>query len=647
MQQLDKWNEELNQLSAKSYKDMDDKLSKFYKKSLKQLKAEIKNYIDNYETLSFSKRLEVESQIKVANQIDEILWGLEGDKQLTMKDYIRNEANNGYYGTFYALEGNESVQIDFGMLNENYIERLIEKKVAGKTLSKRLYEHRTKLANTVTNELLNGALKGHGYAVVAKNIGELTEASYKQALRIARTEGGRVQSSAKQRSYKEAEEKGIELEKRWLSTLDEKTRHSHQVLDGQTVAVDDKFEFSGYKAEGPKLFGVAALDINCRCTTIAIVNGMEPGLRKDNITKETIYYKNYDEWNASKDTKINIGKKAYSDYVDVLSKKYGTKDFSKLLGKMSDKEYEKLGVLDITDNEIEWINKPGSNSFNAGSIMSKTNMKQSVGEGNHKQFIDHLGELNDERTKALFSKYGDKLSFKDMKNVRAHASGSNIQLSQSSFDGGVIGKPLQTVYHEIGHAFDSLGLKALTGKNIIATGNKIKTKILRKTVEFDEVVSHVSGMPKYNLKNTIERDLWEHVNGKELPMYGDIGKRPRKKVEKLEWDAKSSEIYSKSRENFAKFEKEIIEKYGKKNEITGALSDIYESTSLTSSSYPFGVGHGKKYYKNAGMAETEFFAHVTESITTNKESFDLINSIFPNAVKTWENIVDDILKASD
>lgn len=62
--------------------------------------------------------------------------------------------------------------------------------------------------------------------------------------------------------------------------------------------------------------------------------------------------------------------------------------------------------------------------------------------------------------------------------------------------------------------------------------------------------------------------------------------------------------------------------------------------------YPFRVGHGQKYFSITGNAETEFFAEVSDSIATNKESFDLINEFFPKSVKIWEKIVDDILKAS-
>lgn len=305
MQELDKWNKELERLSAKSYKEVDQALFKFYKQALKDLKSEIKNYIENYEMLSFSKRLEAERQIKVANDIDRILKELESKTDPTIRDYVKEEAESGYYGTWYAMEGANNMQVDFSFLNERYIESLVNKKVAGKNFSKRLYQHRTQLANNVTRELLNGAVKGEGYAMVAKRVGELTEANYKQALRIARTEGGRVQSTAKQKAYEEAEAIGVELEKRWLATLDKKTRTQHQILDGQTVGIDEKFKHDGYEADGPRLFGNASLDVNCRCTTIGIVSGIAPSLRKDNESKEVIKYKNYNDWLKAKE----VGKK--------------------------------------------------------------------------------------------------------------------------------------------------------------------------------------------------------------------------------------------------------------------------------------------------------------------------------------------------
>lgn len=300
MKQLDRWHKELEQLSDRSYKEMNDKLFKYYKQAIRDLKKEIKLYIENYENLSFSKRLEVENQIKVAKRIDEILWKLQEETHPTIENYIKNNAHHGYYGTWYAMEGANNIQMDLGFLNENYIERLVNKKVSGKSFSKRLYEHRTKLADNVIQELLRGATKGKGYSVVAKNVAEQTEANYKQALRIARTEGGRVQSESTQRTYKEAQKKGVQLRKMWLATLDKKTRHQHRELDGQIVEIDQKFKFGRYEADGPRLFGHPGLDIHCRCTTISVVYGIKPELRLDNQTKKTTTFESYNEWLKSK-----------------------------------------------------------------------------------------------------------------------------------------------------------------------------------------------------------------------------------------------------------------------------------------------------------------------------------------------------------
>ena len=54
--------------------------------------------------------------------------------------------------------------------------------------------------------------------------------------------------------------------KQWDATLDSKTRPEHQFLDGQLVDVDKPFKDSeGNEAMFPGGFGVASLDINCRC----------------------------------------------------------------------------------------------------------------------------------------------------------------------------------------------------------------------------------------------------------------------------------------------------------------------------------------------------------------------------------------------
>jgi len=300
MNQLNKWKQELNQLTPDKYKATDSQLFNIYRNSLIGIKKRLKYYVDHAAELSFSTRIEVERLFNVAEEINTILIISHKEIEQAIKGYSASQAAQGYYGVWYCLEQSQNIILDFPLINHDYIMTLVNAPVAGKRLSKRLYQYRDKLADNVTQNIISGLFQGKSYAEIALWINEETEASYKQALRITKTEGGRTQSTTTQKGYQEAEKKGIHLKKRWLSTLDKKTRHDHRELDGQTIDVDDYFIIGGHKAKGPRLFGVAKEDISCRCTTIEVVEDIEPKLRKDNDNKKVVKYKNYADWLDSK-----------------------------------------------------------------------------------------------------------------------------------------------------------------------------------------------------------------------------------------------------------------------------------------------------------------------------------------------------------
>ena len=93
-----------------------------------------------------------------------------------------------------------------------------------------------------------------------------------RATTIARTESTRAVNGATVDAYRSAQSQGVELQKEWLSARDDKVRPEHVELDGQIRYVENDFTSeSGDGADAPGGFGVAALDINCRCTVIAKV----------------------------------------------------------------------------------------------------------------------------------------------------------------------------------------------------------------------------------------------------------------------------------------------------------------------------------------------------------------------------------------
>lgn len=300
MNQANKWKQELQKLQQANYKQTDSELFNVYRRSLLDIREKLKGYTENAENLSFSTRLEVERLFHVAEEINDILQASTPEVERAIKQYSAKQAEQGYYGVWYTLEQSQNITLGMPLINHEYVRALVNQPVAGKRLSKRLYQARDRLAQNMTHNIITGLFEGKSYAEIAGWVNEETEASYKQALRIARTEASRTQSATTQRGYEQAKELGVDIKKQWLATLDKHTRHSHQELDGQIVDIEEKFSIRGHEAEGPCLFGIASEDINCRCTTIEVVEGISPELRRDNESKEMIGYQNYGDWLKSK-----------------------------------------------------------------------------------------------------------------------------------------------------------------------------------------------------------------------------------------------------------------------------------------------------------------------------------------------------------
>lgn len=138
----------------------------------------------------------------------------------------------------------------------------------------------------ITAQITSGILQGESIKHLADrlqtNIPNMNRTS---AIRAARTAVTRAQNAGRMDSYAAAEGMGIKLKKRWLSTLDGRTRHAHQLLDGQVQPNEKPFQsilgdimFPGDPNASP------ANVYNCRCTLIAEVEGVDTSdaLRRDN-----------------------------------------------------------------------------------------------------------------------------------------------------------------------------------------------------------------------------------------------------------------------------------------------------------------------------------------------------------------------------
>ena len=362
MSQLNRWQSALKELNASAMSKVENVMVKQYRSTIRDIKKQAKVFIDDYDNLSFSQRLEAERLLNIGQEIQGIIEGSNKFITKTIAESTGNMATNGYYSTFFALEGENELNIPMSFLDEDYIESLVFNKIDGKTFSQRLYKNADLLAKTTTQSLIQGAVDGKGYKYVAKRIEDLTEADYKRALRIARTEGGRASSISQQKAYNEAKKAGVDVKKRWISTLDEITRNSHRLLDGQTVESDEDFVSpeTGAQGKGPRLMGSAAEDINCRCTSIAIVDGYDPELRLDNETGQQVKNMSYTEWQKYKGVPVSAPKAGSAVFMPTIeAKEFATVRETVDYGVDQSKEWRKT----LTKDEIEAMERYANYSY--------------------------------------------------------------------------------------------------------------------------------------------------------------------------------------------------------------------------------------------------------------------------------------------
>lgn len=90
-----------------------------------------------------------------------------------------------------------------------------------------------------------------------------------RAAAIARTE---TIGAANFAIYEAQIQSGVVKRRKWLAGQDGRTRETHAKMHNQEQPIDSMFESpSGATAVAPGQFGVAAEDVNCRCTTVAVI----------------------------------------------------------------------------------------------------------------------------------------------------------------------------------------------------------------------------------------------------------------------------------------------------------------------------------------------------------------------------------------
>jgi HK97 family phage portal protein len=123
---------------------------------------------------------------------------------------------------------------------------------------------------TIRRALLDGTLAGEGSDALGRRIERVfDDADRVRAKAIARTE---VNTSANFARWQGMAQSGVVTERRWLTARDSRVRDAHRFLNNKRASISAPFNVGGFTAMFPGGFKVPRLDINCRCTTIPVID---------------------------------------------------------------------------------------------------------------------------------------------------------------------------------------------------------------------------------------------------------------------------------------------------------------------------------------------------------------------------------------
>lgn len=223
---------------------------------------EARTDVENLQAIVYQKNY----QEALKKQLDAILDAMNAKQFTTISDYLGKSYEEGFFGVLYDLHG-QGIPLIFPIDQEQATRAIQLDSKISEGLYERLGVDTKLLKNAIRANVSRGIASSTSWAQVARNIQNRMNVGMNRAIRIARTEGHRIQNESRFDAQTKAKQSGADVVKQWDSTLDKRTRPTHQQLDGQIREIDEPFEIpsNGRKCMYPGGFDVAAEDINCRC----------------------------------------------------------------------------------------------------------------------------------------------------------------------------------------------------------------------------------------------------------------------------------------------------------------------------------------------------------------------------------------------
>lgn len=297
---MDIAHKETDELIAK----LEKRINKVYSQAAKETQAKLDKHMSAFAEKDKIKREKLQAgeislqeynhwrtgQIMVGKRWEEMVDTLSTD--LANADKLAQSMVDGYMYDAYALNHNYAtflveqeslVDTSYTLYDRQTVERLIKDRPAllpkpSDSVAQDIKDKKIKRwsKQKIASEVTQGILQGESVNKIAARMRNVTDMSMRASVRNARTAVTGAENAGRQAGFERAQDMGIDTEKQWLATMDDRTRHEHRLLDGVHVPVDEDFEVDGYKIEYPgDPSAEPEMVYNCRCTMICRIKGFE------------------------------------------------------------------------------------------------------------------------------------------------------------------------------------------------------------------------------------------------------------------------------------------------------------------------------------------------------------------------------------
>lgn len=591
-----------------------------------------------------SKVYQKNYQKALQKQVSDIMDKMQAKEYKAVADYLNECYENGFIGTMYDLQG-QGIPLCFPLDQEQMVRAVQLDSKISKGLYSRLGEDISLLKKKIAAQVSRGISTGMSYQQVAQQLAGVSNIGFNNAVRIARTEGHRIQCQAGMDACEKAKEKGADVVKQWDATLDGVTRESHAMVDGEIRELDKPFS-NGLMFPGDPNGGAAEV-INCRCALLQRARWALDEAELETLKERAAFFgldktKNYEEYkNKYLQAQKNIPEfETLDEYL--LEKKKWLKDHNYDIYGDTIEEMEKGFWEEAADGSMaadaSWlkainqkINSLVTKQAGKGDKIEMGNLLEASKLGaTHGKAMQDIISNAPKNAKSVWNKYAKRLDVEEAHEPKGKAfcnytKGITCDIDKvAKGEKGIYGfdasgkpiwkegkKPYYTAFHEFGHNISALMCYDKTGNKFGSISTTFQSK-------------KYSGMTLHSMIMQEGKAYFNSIFDRLKAEAKAKGLSARTVRHKQAWDIIKAEILAHP----------TVE--------CSDISDMWDGISNGSCLAHYGhTNKDKQYWSKISVGE-EAFAEMFSATVMNPESVEHIKHYFPKTYEIFEEILKEL-----